>query len=101
MPPWAWSVVLAAVGMAATLVFTIWKFGLSAGKLTEQMLGLGRSLDGLASQFKEETRAFRDQLHSTSEQMGSLDKRLIWIEARTQSRTPASGVPIIAGGEPK
>jgi len=98
MPSWAWAIVVSAVGLVGTFILAIWKFGLSAGKLTFQMDILVKSLGALTEEFKIETRAFRGELQRTGKQMAVLETRLQHVEDRRLRMTPPFGMPV-GGGE--
>ena len=110
MPAWAWGIIVPIIGLMGTVIFSAAKFGISAGKLATQLEGVTSSLTELKNDFKHESRAFRDELHTVGRSLAVFEERLAYVESAASPRpvddrdrrmrvvTPPLGVPSTGGG---
>lgn len=90
MPSWAWATLLSVLGLVGALAATLWRFGVGAGKVTLQMDLLGKTLEALGKDFREQSKLFTSSISSVEKQMTKLERRLIYMEARAEGQQPVS-----------
>lgn len=92
MPSWVWAVLLSAVSLIVTIVLSVWRFGLSAGRMARAMELLEHAIEDV----RKDSVTFRVELQALGRHLAVLEERLTGLERRLEGsgrfRIPPGGM---------